>query len=158
MFSNRYYLLPFNKMNFLSYCNWFFQLAMISNTSRCRTRFLFLTLVSIFFPYSVARSLFSFFKLCVPLHASLFGWQKRIMKSKHLTDLVWILCICLDYELEEWWGRDEKQSLLHIKHTLIPLLSHTLSEVNQPIIAGLTNFLWLKGESWADCIRLKAIQ
>lgn len=103
-----------------------------------------------FISYSVASSLFSFFMLCVPLHASFFfGWQKWIMKNKHLTDLVWILHLCVviirgwDWGVMRDWG---KTSLPHIKYTLVPLISHTLSEVNQPVLVGQTNFLWLKGK------------
>lgn len=152
MFSNRCYQKPFTKMNFLSYCNWYFELAMISNTSRCRHRFLSPqpALFPFYFIFCCKFFIFIFHAMCTTTCIIFFfGWKKWIMKNKHLTDLVWILRICVviirgwDWGVVRDWG---KTSLSHIKYTLVPLISHTLSEVNQPVLVGQTNFLWLKGK------------
>lgn len=59
-----------------------------------------------FFPfYSIFCCKFCIFNFsCYVNHYMhhFFGWKKWIMKNKHFTDLVWILCICL--VIIRWWA------------------------------------------------------
>lgn len=61
---------------------------------------------------------------------------------------------CFIDELEERWEIEKEQTFSH-KLQVGNLISLTMSEVNQSIIVGQTNFLWLKGETMNGWYELK---
>lgn len=56
---------------------------------------------------------------------------------------------CFTDEFDKSWRIEEEQSLPH-KIQVGNLVGHMMSEVNQSIIVGQTDFLCLKGKWWID--------
>lgn len=147
-------MLRFIKMNFLLYCSWYFFLAVISDISRFRHRLFFL------FPfYSIFCCKFLIFifhvmcTTCIIFEDKNEQWRTK-GKAKSFAFLTWFdFYVCVWWSLfYRWacgvvrdWGRT---NFLSYKMQVGTLVSHTMSEVNQSIIVGQTNFLWLKGKWW----------